>query len=219
MENPEPIITNNSATTPKPRGKGGNTKIILCSIAGALVFLGAFFFVEKQTNLIGLFRSEDGSEMAQNIVDSEVEEEDLWTEGLDSDEEGGEETAGKLKNTIDLAFSGLSDEQYILATALLEDELSEREPDSDYFVFDNSSLAYETAYFDSKDATEGIENVEILSETGFTDMHSESSGSDALRGYSIVSFDIISSNRRKYKVAIDTGGSLSDFKEIKISEQ
>ena len=219
MENPETIITNNSATTPKPRGKGGNAKIILCSIAGALVFLGAFFFTEKQTGLIGLFKHGDDSETAQDLADSEVEEEDFWVdiEESESSEEEGEKS--KLRNTNDLAFSGLSYDQYDLAVAFLEEELTEREPESDYFIFDNTSIAYEVAYFDSTNVTDGLENIDFLPEEGFTDMSSDSANSNSQRGYSTIAFNIISSSRKKYQVVIDTGGTISGFKEIRISEQ
>lgn len=187
MENTETTtkndLANGSSANPKPRGKGGNTKVIICSIAGALVFLAVFFLVEKQTGLIGLFKNNDNSE-TQELLDSEVEEEELSIEDLETTE--GEES--KLKNTGELAFSGLSDDQYDLAVALMEDELVDREPESDYFFLDNTTLIYKTVQ-------------------------------DAEHEYSIATFNIISSNKKKYEVVVDTGGSLSGFKEIKISEE
>ena len=211
MENTGTITKNDLSPASKPRGKGGNTKVILYSIAGVLIFLAAFFLIEKQTNLIGLFESE----AYQDLSDAELEEEEFSIEDL----EFSEDEENKLKNTNDLVFSGLSDDQYALAVAFLEDELAELEPDSSYFVLDNTTLAYETAYYDTENATDGIKNVEVLSEEGLSYMESEDSDAGTPRGYSTINFDVVSSSRKTYKVIIDTGGTLSGFKEIKVSEQ
>ncbi|MBR2695588.1 hypothetical protein IKE86_01610 [Candidatus Saccharibacteria bacterium] len=201
------------ATAPKPKGKAGSAKVIVCSIAG-LVFLSAsFFLVEKHTNLIGIFNNND---TPQNLSDSEVEEEDF----LDDDAEELQLADGesKFKNTNDLAFSGLSDEQYELVVMFLEDEFAKREPEARYFVLDNTSITYSLVNFEPENVASDVAGVEVLPEEGFTDMSSSSSSADTSHGYSAIAFDVVSSSRKKYNVVLNTGGALSGFKEIKISE-
>lgn len=201
------------ATAPKPKGKAGSAKVIICSIAGLVILFAAFFLVEKHTNLIGIFNNDD---TPQNLSDSEVEEEDF----LDDDAEELQLADGesKFRNTNDLAFSGLSDEQYELVVMFLEDEFVKREPEARYFVLDNTSITYSLVNFEPENVASDVAGVEILPEEGFTDMASSGSNTDVLHGYSAIAFDVVSSSRKKYNVVLDTGGALSGFKEIKISE-
>lgn len=176
MKNTTMTTENNLATSSKSRGRVRSKKTILLSIIGILLLLGIFFIVEKQTNLISLFGNDD---------DSETEEQDILQR--DVTDFGSSEKEDKLKNKGDLALSNLSFEQYVLATAFIEEELTYREPESNYFYFDNTSLNNEPA--------------------------------DSTHEYATLSFEIVSSNQKKYKIVIDVNESLSSFEEIHILEQ
>lgn len=182
MEDTETAIKNDSPSIPSSRGKSRNKKIALYSIVGTLVLLVAFFVTEKQIGLIGLFEIEDDS------GDAEIEDEPWEPWAWETEDTKPAENESRLKDVENLTeYSSLSFESYILATAFIEEELVYREPESNYFYFDNTSLNNEPA--------------------------------DSTHEYATLSFEIVSSNQKKYKIVIDVNESLSSFEEIHILEQ